>query len=177
MGDVIETDRLRLRPFTSDDARSAFEWFGDPLVMRFTPSGPDKEMAQTAARIAEYRRHQSKYGYSKWIIIERESERPIGDAGLMFLPEYGWTDFGYRLAQPFWGKGLATEAGSAWVQKAFGELELDRLVAIVHPENHASIRVLQKLGFLEERREVIMGMASVVCCLTPLAGPARLRHQ
>jgi [ribosomal protein S5]-alanine N-acetyltransferase len=83
------------------------------------------------------------------------------------LAEYGWIDFGYRLAQPFWGKGLATEATSAWVQKAFGELKLGRLAAIVHPENYASIRVLQKLGFLEERRDVIMGMSSIIYCLTP----------
>jgi [ribosomal protein S5]-alanine N-acetyltransferase len=164
---TIDTDRLRLRPFISDDVRFAFDWFGDPLVMRFTPSGPDANVEQTTARIANYQRHQSEHGFSKWIIIERRSGRPIGDAGLLFFAEYGWIDFGYRLAQPFWGKGLATEAAYAWVQKAFGELKLDRLAAIVHPENYASIRVLQKLGFLEERRDVIMGMSSIVCSLTP----------
>ena len=62
---------------------------------------------------------------------------------------------------------LATEAASGWVQKAFGELKLDRLAAIVHPESYASIRVLQKLGFLEARRDVIIGMSSIVCGLTP----------
>lgn len=167
MHDAIDTDRLRLRPFISDDVQFAFDWFGDSLVMRFTPSGPDRSMEQTAARIANYKRHQSERGFSKWIIIERGSGRPIGDAGLLLLAEYGWIDFGFRLAQHFWGKGLATEAASAWVQKAFGELKLDRLTAIVHPENYASIRVLQKLGFLEERRDVIMGMSSIVCGLTP----------
>jgi RimJ/RimL family protein N-acetyltransferase len=167
MYDAIETNRLRLRPFISDDVHFAFDWFGDPLVMQFTPSGPDKSMEQTAARIANYQHHQSEHGFSKWIIIERFSDRPIGDAGLLFLADYGWIDFGYRLAQPFWGKGLATEAASAWVRKAFAELKLNRLVAIVHPENYSSTRVLQKLGFLEERRDVIMGMNSIVCYLTP----------
>jgi RimJ/RimL family protein N-acetyltransferase len=166
MNDVIDTERLTLRPFISDDVRCAFDWFGDPSVMRFIPSGPDRSMEQTAARIANYQRHQSEYGFSKWIIIDRGSDRPIGDAGLLWLPEYGWIDFGYRLAQSFWGRGLATEAASAWVQKAFGELKLSRLVAIVHPDNDASMRVLQKLAFLEERRGVIMGMTSIVCYLT-----------
>jgi RimJ/RimL family protein N-acetyltransferase len=105
MLDTIDTDRLRLRLFISDDVQFAFDWFGDPLVMRFTPSGPDKKMEQTAARIANYKRHQSEHGFSKWIIIERGSGRPIGDAGSLLLAEYGWIDFGYRLAQPFWGKG------------------------------------------------------------------------
>jgi Acetyltransferase (GNAT) domain len=80
MHDAIDTDRMRLRPFISDDVQFAFDWFGDPLVMRFTPSGPDRSMEQTAARIANYKRHQSEHGFSKWIIIERGSGRPIGDA-------------------------------------------------------------------------------------------------
>jgi RimJ/RimL family protein N-acetyltransferase len=83
------------------------------------------------------------------------------------LAKCEWIDFGYRLAQPYWGKGLATEAASAWVQNAFGELKLGRLTTSVHPENYASIRVLQKLGFLEERLDVIMSMSSIVCGLTP----------
>jgi [ribosomal protein S5]-alanine N-acetyltransferase len=171
MKDAIETDRLRLRPFISDDMRFAFDWFADPMVRRFTPSGPDRSTEQTSVRIANYEHHQSEHGFSKWIIIERSSGRPIGDAGLLLLADYEWIDLGYRLAQPFWGKGLATEAASAWVQVGFGELKLDRLAAIVHPENHASIRVLEKLGFLEERRDVIMGMSSIVC--GPTADRAR----
>jgi ribosomal-protein-alanine N-acetyltransferase len=89
MDDPIETSRLRLRPFRSDDVQGAFDWFGDPAVMRFTPSGPDQNISQAAARIANYQRHQSQFGYSKWIIIERATERPIGDAGLLFLRDYG----------------------------------------------------------------------------------------
>ena len=145
----------------------AFGWFGDPLVMRFTPSGRDSSIEQTAARIAHYQHHQSEHGFSKWIIMERASDQPIGDAGLLLLTDYGWIDFGFRLAQPFWGKGRATEAASAWVERAFGELKLNRLTAIVHPENHASINVLHKLGFGEERRAVVMGMNSIVYGLTP----------
>jgi RimJ/RimL family protein N-acetyltransferase len=163
--DAIDTARLRLRPFVSADVAAAFDWFGDPLVMRFTPSGPDRSIDQTAVRIQKCQHHQSEHGFSKWIITERASGHPIGDAGLLFLADYGWIDFGYRLAYPFWGKGLATEAASAWVQKAFTELDLNRLTAIVHPENHASVKVLQKLGFLEERRDTIMGMRSIVFAL------------
>ena len=92
----------------------------------------------------------------------------------MFIPEYDWFDFGYRLARLYWGQGLATEAASAWVERAFGELKLSRLVSIVHPENLASIRVLEKLGFCEERRGVVMGMTSIVCCLT---APAAANHR
>ena len=51
---LIETRRLILRPFKSDDVEAAFAWFGDPIVMRFTPSGPDTSIEQTKARLARF---------------------------------------------------------------------------------------------------------------------------
>jgi len=48
----METRRLILRPFESEDAEAAFVWFGDPIVMRFTPAGPDTSIEQTKARLA-----------------------------------------------------------------------------------------------------------------------------
>jgi hypothetical protein len=61
--------------------------------------------------------------------------------------------------------------------EAFGELKLKRLTAIVHPENHASINVLHKLGFGEERRAVVMGMNSIVYRLTPGGWQGICSHQ
>lgn len=172
----IETSRLRMRPFTSEDIEFASNWLCDPLVMKFTPRGPDISMEQTALRIANYQRHQSEHGFSRWVVIERSSGRPIGDAGLMSMAEYEWIDLGYRIAQPLWGRGLASEAAFAWVQKAFGELKLNRLAAFVHPDNQASIRVLRKLGFQEEYRDVIRGMNSIIFGLTPDAAHHSLPH-
>lgn len=158
----IETERLILRPFEAADAQAAYGWFGDSLVMRFTPAGPDSSVEETMARLANYREHQITHGFSKWITLDRRTKLPIGDSGLLVLKDHGWIDLGFRLAQPYWGKGLATEMASAWVRAAFGELRLDRLSAFVHPENVASIRVLAKLGFRQERRDIIMGMNSIL---------------
>jgi len=58
---LIETRRLILRPFESDDVEAAFAWFGDPIVMRFTPSGPDASIEQTKARLANYQEHQTEH--------------------------------------------------------------------------------------------------------------------
>jgi [ribosomal protein S5]-alanine N-acetyltransferase len=162
---TLETSRLILRPFESGDVEAAFGWFGDPIVMRFTPTGPDTSIDQTKARLANYQQHQITHGFSKWIILERPSGRAIGDSGLLKMQELGWIDLGFRLAQPYWGKGLATEAASAWVRAAFDDFHVDRLTALVHPENVASIRVLEKLRFQPERRDTIMGMKSIVYSL------------
>src|SRR4029077_18146171 len=133
----IETNRLILRPFEPADAAAAFGWFGDPVVMRFTPTGPDASIEHTKARLTKYQEHQAAHAFSKWIILDRSSETSIGDAGLLVLEKHGWIDFGFRLAIHKWGKGLATEAGSAWVHAAFNDLHLNQLKAIVHPENVA----------------------------------------
>ncbi len=173
----IETERLILRPFEVADAETAFAWFGDPVVMRFTPSGPDASIEATEMRLAKYREHQTVHGFSKWVILDRHGKLPIGDSGLLLLSEYGWIDLGFRLSQPNWGKGFATEAASAWARAAFGELHLERLTAMVHPDNVASIRVLAKLRFREDRRDSILGMNSILFFLDADAykqtGPTR----
>jgi ribosomal-protein-alanine N-acetyltransferase len=110
---IIETSRLILRPFESSDAEAAFAWFGDPIVMRFTPAGPDTSLDQTKVRLTSYQEHQTTHGFSKWIILDCRLGCVIGDSGLLELREYGWINLSFRLAQPCWGKGLATEAASA----------------------------------------------------------------
>lgn len=165
MPDRIETERLILRPFEASDAAAAFGWLGAPSVMRFTPTGADKSIEETKARLAGYMDHQKAHGFSKWLVYDRNSGVTMGDSGLLVLQDYGWVDLGFRLAQPYWGKGFATEAASAWVRAAFKELRLARLGAFVHPDNHASIRILEKLGFHAERREMVMGMDSIVFSL------------
>ena len=162
---TIQTGRLVLRPFESGHVEAAFAWFGDPIVMRFTPSGPDTSIEQTKARLANYQEHQTQHGFSKWIVLDRHLGCPIGDSGLLAPQQYGWIDLGFRLAQPYWGRGLATEAASAWVHAAFHDFRIDRLTAFVHPENFASIRVLEKLRFHAERRDTIMGMNSILFSL------------
>ena len=164
---TIETRRLILRPFVSGDTEAAFAWFGDAIVMRFTPTGPDTSVEQTKARLGKYEEHQTAHGFSRWIILDRRLDRAIGDSGLLELREYGWIDLGFRVAQSYWGKGLATEAASAWVHAAFHDFHIDRLTASVHRENVASIRVLEKLRFQPERRDTIMGMKSIVYSLEP----------
>jgi RimJ/RimL family protein N-acetyltransferase len=89
--------------------------------MRFTVTGPDKSIEETRTRLAFFENHQWEHGFSKWVVLNAASGVPIGDSGLLVLPECGWIDLGFRLAQPHWGQGLATEAASAWVRAAFDE--------------------------------------------------------
>jgi [ribosomal protein S5]-alanine N-acetyltransferase len=83
----METSRLILCPFESSDAEAAFVWFGDPIVMRFAPTGPDRSLEQTKARLTNYQEHQTTHGFSKWMILDRRLGCAIGDSGLLELRE------------------------------------------------------------------------------------------
>lgn len=168
---MIETPRLLLRPFVLSDAAVAYEWLGDAVVMRYTPSGPDASLQQTTERIVNYQRHHAANGFSKWVIVDRQTQRAIGDSGLLLMPESGDIELGFRLARPWWGKGLATEASRGWVRTAFEDFRLSRLTAFAHPENRASLRVLAKVGFSHERADTVFGMQSLVFSL--VAGGAK----
>lgn len=162
MSAIIETPRLRLRPFQTTDAPVAFRWLTDAEIMRFMPTGPDYILLQVEARLARYIVHQERHGYSRWLIFDRATDEAIGDAGLLTLPETGEIELGYRLVKPRWGQGLATEAAQGWLAYAFDQLGLTDLIAFSHPDNPASVRVMQKCGFHFLRQDQVGGMEVVV---------------
>jgi hypothetical protein len=87
-----------------------------------------------------------------------------------------WRVYGDQNLTMLRGKGLATEAASAWVHTAFNEFHIDRLGDFVHPGNVASIRVLEKLGFHTEGQETVMGMSSILFSLGAKdVGPVDMR--
>lgn len=130
----------------------------DAEVMRFIPLGPDHTLDQTFARISRYIEHQKAHGFSKWLILDRESNKPIGDSGFYFLPDGKRVELGYRLSRSHWGRGLATEVASKWIEVAGDFLTEETLFAFAHPENTVSLRVMTKVGFRYFQNETFYGL-------------------
>lgn len=148
----IETERLILRPFTVDDLESAYKMNLDPAVSKYTGDGGIVTKAETLRRIemdvlGDYR----KYGYGRLAVELKGISSFIGFSGLKYLPDLKEVDLGFRFFEAYWGKGIATEAGTACVKYGFEKLALEQLTGMVLPENLASIRVLEKLGFSYEK--------------------------
>lgn len=146
-----------MRPFELGDAAEAWGWFGDPEVMRFIPSGADRTLEETLARIDRYRAHQAQHGFGKWVIVDKATGRLIGDAGLTFLPDGQRVELGYRLARSCWGRGLAEEVGRRWIEVAPDFTGKPELHGFAHPDHVASLHVLRKLGFVFLRQESCYG--------------------
>jgi RimJ/RimL family protein N-acetyltransferase len=128
------------------DAEYAFAIFGDAEVMRYSVSGHDRDVAATAARIEQYARESAETGLSPWAIVERASGRVIGFCGLIRLKTENDVEIAYRLRRDRWGKGVATEAAMAWLDRGFSILHLPRILAFVDPTNTASLYVVEKIG-------------------------------
>lgn len=140
-----ETARLEHRALTADDAEAFFSLNSDPEVMRFTGEPPIASLEAAREAIANYPDFDT-VGYGRWGCILKESQTLIGFCGLKYLPELDETDVGYRFLPQYWGRGLATEACRASVNFGLSTIHLKRIIALVLPENVASIRVLEKVG-------------------------------
>lgn len=152
MAVILETARLVIREWETEDLEAFFAMTGDPEVMRFIGNGRDFSEFEQARKLLERIREAYKSrGWSRWAVVEKSSGEVIGSCG--FSLPYGTEelDFGYYFARESWGKGYATEAGRACIAYGFERLGFDEIPASVDVENRASIRVLEKLGFRFDR--------------------------
>lgn len=150
----LVSERLILRPFSEADIGPAYEIFEThPEVYRFDP-GFVRTRDQRAAIVRRHIEQNEEDGEGTLAIILKQSCQIIGQVGLQLyiLP---WQPFAtaevelyYKLGREYWGQGYAQEACRALIQFAFEKMNLLRLVTISHPDNHNSIRLLQRLGFI-----------------------------
>jgi [ribosomal protein S5]-alanine N-acetyltransferase len=151
---AFRSDRLFFRPFSPSDAECAFAIFGDAEVMQYSVSGPDENLEAIAARLERYARQNALTGFAPWAVVETASDCVIGVCGLMRLKGENDVEVAYRLRREWWGKGMATEAALAWLDRGFSLFHLPRILAFVDPVNTGSVRVLVKIGmrFVENCR-------------------------
>lgn len=157
MNKVLRTDRLILRPFTIDDIDAAYKMNLDEEVSRWTGDGGVVGKEEIRRRIQEdVLGDYAKYRYGRMAVVLKETEEFIGFCGLKYLEDYEEVDLGYRLMSQYWGRGYATEACQVCLDYGFGQLGLNKIIAMVLPQNKASIRVLDKLGF-QFQRDIVEG--------------------
>jgi [ribosomal protein S5]-alanine N-acetyltransferase len=154
---ILQTPRLILREFTPEDADALTLVLSDPETMRFYPAPYDR--AGVEQWIARNRQRYREDGVGLWAMeLKPQNSDPartqskkaelIGDCGIVLQqvergPLY---EIGYHLRRDLWGRGLATEAAIACRDWAFANLQTDRLISLIRPENLPSIRVAERVG-------------------------------
>jgi RimJ/RimL family protein N-acetyltransferase len=151
---TIATPRLLLRAFTENDVDPMYQLLNQEEVLRYFPPTDPPPRDRVQRMILGLLRHWEERGYGLWAVELRSSGALMGRCGLQVLPETGDVEVDFILGRPFWGQGFATEAGRASIRYGFERLGVESIVGIVHLDNQASQRVLEKLGMeLIEQKE------------------------
>ena len=151
---MIETKRLRLRRLRASDEPDLVVLDSDPDVMRYVGSPAGVRSAEETIERVRQRIGADHGPIGFWGIESRTDGTLYGLGALIRMPSGEDVELAYRLIRHAWGRGIATEAGAALIDHAFNALRLPRLVAVTYPENLASQRVLNKLGFTRHEDDV-----------------------
>lgn len=149
---VLETARLTLHRFSTDDAAFVLELLNEPSFLRYigdkgVRSEADAGRYLEAGPMASYER----FGFGLYRVGLKEGGQSIGMCGLLKRDWLADVDIGFAFLPRFWRKGYAFEASAGVLVHARDPLGLERVVAITSPENQASMALLAKLGFRFER--------------------------
>ena len=155
-----------MRPFDLLDIDDSYLMNLDPEVSRYTGDGGVVSKQEVERRIREdVMGDYQKHGFGRLAVGLKGGPRFIGFAGLKYLEDLKEVDLGYRFIKDHWGKGYATEASHALVKFGFDQLKLERIIAMVLPDNLASIRVLEKTGMSYDKEIIEDGERVLLYCM------------
>jgi [ribosomal protein S5]-alanine N-acetyltransferase len=167
---ILETERLKLRHFLPADLDELASILTDPETMQyyerpFTVAESERWIAQNLDRY-------ETDGFGLWVIESKENGEFLGDCGPVrrFVDERDEVEIGWQVKRTRWRQGIASEAGAACRDYAFGPLGLDRVISLVRPENVPSRGVAEKIGMSIEKEIDYKGMNHYVYVLERRSG-------
>lgn len=156
----IETERVRLRMFRPDDLDELSHIFADPDVVRHIGTGQPATREETQFALQTIIHHWERRGFGRWAAVYKPNQRLIGYCGLRSFNDL--PELVYLLSKDYWGKGLATEMARTALRYGFEEKRFEQIIAMTKLENHASQRVMKKIGMNYDKNAIICNM-EVVC--------------
>lgn len=145
---TLETERLKLRPLLPSDFDDYAAMRADREVLRhLVGSGAEPwDRGRSWRHLAFLIGHWWMGRPSMWAVEEKATGAFAGVGGFTEPEEWPGLELAGALARRFWGQGYATEAARAALDYSFNVLDRDRVISLVHPENRASIRVVERVG-------------------------------
>ena len=151
----LETSRLKLRMFSESDLDSYSEMCADPQFTRFLGDGKPLTRPEAWRHLALFLGQWQLRGYGMWAIEDKKTGILLGRVG--FIHPEGWPgcELCWALGRPHWGNGFATEAAKAALKWGFNARALKHVISLIHPDNHPSIAVAERIGeVLEDEIEL-----------------------
>lgn len=148
---LITTERLVLREITTNDANEIFFLRSDKGLLTYLDKAPEKSIDETIAFIGIIKKNQKDNDGILWGITLKESNSVIGTICYWRMQkEHYRAEIGYILHPAQQGKGIMNEAIKAVIKYGFETMKLHSIEANVNPGNKASMKLLEKNGFVKE---------------------------
>ena len=148
---IIETKRLILRQVTTEDATDMFDYLSDQDVVKPMGLDPFQTVKDVWDEIRWYTSIYEEGTGIRWGITLKDSGKVIGSCGFLNrLTKHYRAEVGYEISKDYWGQGIASEALEAVVKYGYHHLQLERIEALIEPENVPSQRLVEKQGFIRE---------------------------
>ncbi|MGI8517299.1 MAG: GNAT family N-acetyltransferase [Acidimicrobiia bacterium] len=145
---LLETERMLLREFTTEDSQLLFELNNDPEVMFYINSGQPVPMPEIVEEILPaflaYHRDGDRFGF--WAAIEKTTGNFLGWFHLHPGDHSPDPELGYRLHRSAWNRGFATEGSRALIERGFADPAVTRIRAETMAVHTASRRVMERAG-------------------------------
>ncbi|MGB8366129.1 MAG: GNAT family N-acetyltransferase [Rhizomicrobium sp.] len=167
----LETERLLLRPPEAGDIARIVPLLGDYAVARNLSRVPHPYGAEDAQSFISRAAEERALGQTHVFAIVPKSDGALAGTCGLHLKDDGVFEFGYWLGQPYWGRGLASEAARRLAAFAFHDLDAPTLRAGWFHDNPASGHVLDKLGAVPagvEHRDCLARGHAVYCHMVVL---------
>lgn len=149
---ILETERLRLRELTLDDAAFIFELVNDPAWLRYIGDRGVRTVEDAGRYILNGpRASYAQHGFGLYLAEQKENGTPLGICGILKRATLAAVDIGFAFLPRFRSQGYAFEAAAATLAHTFEKFGMRRILAITSPDNERSIKLLEKLGFAFER--------------------------
>ena len=148
---VLETERLVLRNLTKEDKYDLFESRSNPTTMQYIPRPIAKTVDDVSQLIDIILGYTATNERINWAVTEKGNDKLIGFIGYPnFKHESLRAEIGYMLNPNYTGKGIAYEALKAIIDYGFNTIGLHSIEAIIRTENKASVKLIEKAGFVKE---------------------------
>ena len=144
---VLETERLRLRKFTREDAGFIVTLLNTPGWIKYIGDRNVRTDLQAIHYLEKGPlRSYEQNGFGLWMVELKKDSSPVGMCGIVKRETLENPDIGFAFLPQFTGQGLAYEAAEASLQYALNSLKLPVISGITLPDNVSSIRLLEKIG-------------------------------
>jgi RimJ/RimL family protein N-acetyltransferase len=144
---TLETERLLLRPFATEHEDVLFQQWNEPSVRKYLFDDEPVPRETVRAQIEASRANEGTIGCGYYLLSLRDAvERPFGFAGLRPFGETGRVELLYAILPGYRGRGLATEAAHAVLDRGFRSCGLAEIFAGADAPNEASFRVMKRIG-------------------------------